>query len=87
MTTESDWLNPCEPTDPAEKFMRLRNAAPDLLAALKALTTNPHINLGDLVYKVRESEGEGWDGPQVKAWSDAVQSAASAITKAEGRGA
>ena len=61
------------------------SAAPDLLDALKSLTTNPHVNLGDLVYKVRDSEGEGWDGPQVKAWSDAVQSATAAIAKAEGR--
>lgn len=60
-------------------------AAPDLLEVLKALTTNPHVNLGDLVYKIRDSECDGWDGPQVKAWSDAVQAAAAAIAKAEGR--
>lgn len=70
---------------PGKDNARLIAAAPDLLESLKALTTNPHVNLGDLVYKVRDSEGEGWDGPQVKAWSDAVQAAAAAIAKAEGR--
>lgn len=57
----------------------------DLLEALEALTSNPHIDLGGLVYKVRDSEGEGWDGPQVKHWSDAVQAARTAIAKAEGK--
>ena len=73
--------------DPSEANAHLIAAAPELLEALKALTTNPHVNIGDLVYRVRESEGEGWDGPQVKAWSDAVQAATAAIAKAEGRGA
>jgi hypothetical protein len=71
----------------SEANAHLIDAAPDLLEALKALMTNPHVNLGDLIYKVRDSEGEGWDGPQVKAWSDAVQAATAAIAKAEGRGA
>jgi hypothetical protein len=65
---------------------RLIAAAPELLEALKALTSNPHVDLGGLVYQVRESEGEGWDGPQVTNWSNAVQSAIAAIAKAEGRG-
>lgn len=64
--------------------LRLIAAAPDLLAALIALTTNPHIDLGDLVYKVRESEGEGWDGPCVHAWSGAIAIAKSAIASATG---
>lgn len=64
---------------------RLNSAAPDLLAALKALTSNPHISLGDLVYTVRDREGKGWDGPAVTAWGDAVQQAEAAIAKAEGR--
>ena len=76
-----------ETRQPSEANAQLIAAAPELLEALKALTTNPHINLGDLVYKVRDSEGEGWDGPQVKAWSDAVQAAEAAIAKAEGRDA
>lgn len=68
-----------------ERRARLIAAAPDLLEALKALTSNPHVDLGGLVYKVRDSEGEGWDGPQVKHWSDAVQAARAAIAKAEGK--
>lgn len=44
-------------------------------AVLRALMTNPHIDLGDQIYTVREHEGEGWDGPSVKMWSDAVSAA------------
>ena len=58
-------------------------AAPDLLAAMKALTSNQHLNLGDLAYTIRDRELKGWDGPAVKAWSEAVQLAAAAIAKAE----
>jgi hypothetical protein len=63
---------------------RLIAAAPDLLAALEALSSNPHLYLGDLVYAVREKEGEGWDGPAVTAWSEAVMAAKAAIAKARG---
>lgn len=56
----------------------------ELLAALVALTTNEHINLGDLVYTVRDNEGLGWEGPAVKAWSDAVMAAKAAIAKTTG---
>ncbi len=59
-------------------------AAPELRDALEALTTHPHVSLGDLVYAVREREGEGWEGPAVKAWSDAVKAAAAALAKARG---
>lgn len=47
----------------------------DAIAALRALMTHPHLCLGDLIYEVRESEGEGWDGPGVKLWSDTVVAA------------
>lgn len=47
----------------------------ELQRAVHELFSNPHLDLGDLVYKVRESEGEGWDGPAVKAWSAAVANA------------
>jgi hypothetical protein len=55
----------------------------DAIAALRALLTNEHIDLGDLVYQVREREGEGWDGPSVKAWSDAVVAAKDVIRRAD----
>lgn len=60
-------------------------AAPEFYAALKALTSNPHLDLGDLVYAVRDREMDGWDGPAVKAWGEAVVLAEKAIAKAEGR--
>lgn len=59
-------------------------AAPELFEALSALLSNKHINLGDLVYAIREREGEGWDGPSVTAWSNAVDAARKAIAKARG---
>lgn len=49
--------------------------ASDPLSVLRALMTNPHLSLADRVYDVREREGLGWDGPSVKAWSDAVVAA------------
>lgn len=45
---------------------------PKLLAAVRKLTSVEEISLGDLVYDVREREGQGWGGPSVIAWSDAV---------------
>lgn len=53
----------------------------EALEILTDLLTCPHIFLGDLVYKVRASEGLGWDGPAVKAWSDAVSRAEALVTK------
>lgn len=47
----------------------------ELLDALRALLTNEHVSLGDLVYTVREREGKGWDGPSITAWNDAVVNA------------
>lgn len=46
-----------------------------VLDVLNRLMTNEHIDLGDLVYTVREREGEGWNGPSIKAWSKAVEDA------------
>lgn len=56
---------------------------PRLLGALSALLNAEHVSLGDLVYEIREREGQGWDGPAVKAWSDAVTEAKAAVTEAE----
>lgn len=58
------------------------NLLKDAIAALRALSTNPHVHLGDLVYHVRERELEGWEGPAVKAWSDAVVAAADVLKRA-----
>lgn len=66
-----------------EAKARAISASLEMLAALKAISSNPHCDLGDLVYRVRESEGEGWDGPAVIAWSNAVQAVKTAIQKAE----
>jgi hypothetical protein len=63
---------------------RLIAAAPDMLAALEAITSNPHIYLGDLVYKVREEECQGWEGDAVRQWSEAVTAVSEAIKKAKG---
>jgi len=65
-------------------IVRAVNAHEDLLGALLLLTGNPHIDLGDLVYQVREREGKGWDGPAVLAWSQACEAAKVAIAKATG---
>ena len=88
MTTDPSWLNPCEPTDPelldalkaeterrTDEFMRLRNAAPDLLAALKDMLSGwRYIRQ----YPAHQSiYGVGWDRAQ--------SAAESAIAKAEGR--
>lgn len=62
-------------------------AAPELLAALECLFSNPYISLGDLVYHIRERELQGWDGPAVTAWGNAVTAAKAAIAKAKGESA
>jgi hypothetical protein len=48
-------------------------------SALEGLLRAEHINLGDLVYAVREREGLDWEGPAVKAWSAAVVEAEEAV--------
>lgn len=42
---------------------------PEGVAVLRAF--NEAYGLEDLVYHVRESEGEGWEGPRVNKWSHA----------------
>lgn len=67
-----------------EANARLIAAAPEMLAALEAITSNTHIDLEDLVYNVRDDEGLGWEGPAVRQWSEAVTSVKEAIRKAKG---
>jgi hypothetical protein len=55
----------------------------EMLEALIALTSNPHLDLGDLVYNVRERECEGWEGPSVVAWGQAVAKAKAALSRAQ----
>lgn len=45
----------------------------DLERALRGVHTNPKLNLGDLVYTVREHEEGDWYAPSVIAWSNAVK--------------
>lgn len=44
----------------------------ELVRVIDAINDNEHIDLGDLIYNVREREGKGWDGPSVHAWGQAV---------------
>lgn len=53
---------------------------PRVFAALASLQSNEHVSLGDLVYVVRDREGEGWNGKWVSHWDQAV-AAAEQITK------
>jgi len=61
------------------RFCRLHRAAPELLRALQMLSNEP---LGDYIYQVRNDEMEGWTGPRVINWGEAVQKAAAAIVLA-----
>lgn len=53
----------------------------DAFETLAALMTNPHINLGDLFYNVRDREGEGLDGPWCRQWGSATSRAAEVIAR------
>lgn len=52
-----------------------------LQKALNGLFGNPHMNLEDAVYDVREREGEGWEGKWVEQWSEAVLFATAHVTE------
>jgi hypothetical protein len=58
------------------------NAGQKAIAALRALSKCAHFSLEDCVYDVRERECLGWDGPAVKAFSDACMLAAEALNDA-----
>lgn len=53
----------------------------EMKAALIAISSNKHLDLGDLIYDVREREGKGWEGKSVKQWSDAVQKVNEVVKK------
>lgn len=63
-----------------DEMKRLREQNEERVAALVAISTNPHINLGDLVYAVRDAEGLGWEGPAVAAWGEACEAVKAAIS-------
>lgn len=44
---------------------------------------HPHIDLGDLVYGVRDRADEDWNGPSVTAWNNAVMNAERALKPPE----
>ncbi len=58
----------------------------DAIAVLRALTTNPHLSLDDLVYAVREREQQGWMGPSVTLWNSAVMGAKAVLNRADKAG-
>lgn len=67
------------PTSPAHTS-EARDAATAVVDAVKAIKSNPHVFLGDLVYEVREREGHGWDGQWCKQWGDAVDALDKALS-------
>lgn len=62
------------------------NAGQKAVAALRALSKVDHFCLEDHIYTVREREGQGWDGPAVKAFSDACMLVRDALKQAEDEG-
>lgn len=56
---------------------------PRLLSAIKGLMDYEYIDLGVLVYTVREREGLGWEGPWVQEWRKALTEVNAAIKEAE----
>ena len=44
------------------------NIPPDLKTAILTLSKE---NIGDFTYTIRDRELQGWEGPRVRAWSDA----------------
>jgi len=67
-----------------KKIAELEALNAELVEALKAISSNPHCNLEDLIYKVRDSEGEGWHGPAVTSWSNAVEAIKTVLAKTKG---
>lgn len=94
--SERDLTQPYEPESPEgiayhegwafgrsrARYERQQSPEPsgDALTILRTLMDS--YELGDLVYDVREREGLGWEGPKVKAYSNAV-TAAKELLKAQ----
>lgn len=74
-------------TDQPQPSVDWDKHGPRLYAALKALTVNNHMNLGNLVDDIREAEDEGWDGPSVMQWGKSVKEVNAALAAAEADGA
>ncbi len=51
--------------DRVKRFLTKERSAFDILKNM-----NEIYDLGDIIYDVREREGQGWDGPRVKTWGD-----------------
>jgi len=69
------------PIEAQDRIEALKGRVIELESVLTALMTNPHLNLGDLIYTVRERECVGWDGPAVIAWGNAVEAAEKATKR------
>jgi len=46
-----------------------------MLKMLAEIMTNKHASIEDHFYKVKENEGEGWNGPSLVAWGEAISAA------------
>ena len=58
----------------------------EMWKVLEGLLGNPHIDLGGLVYMVRDKEVEVWDGPAATEWSESVQAAKRLLDKLREKG-
>lgn len=67
-----------------DEMAKARAAVAELIESAKAIKANPHVHLGDLIYEVREREGQGWEGHWVKQWSDAVYKFDKALSRIGG---
>lgn len=76
-----DWASP-DDREPILEAARVALAATPVLPVLPppipedlqaAINNLVREHVGDYVYDIREREGEGWDGPRVKAWGGMSQ--------------
>jgi len=62
----------CGIVNPEQVVTLLQGELREVVSVLRALNSNKHVNLGDLVYKIRDVELEGWEGHWVTQWSNTV---------------